>query len=372
MPVQTIISHRYDTAANWAAATPSPVLAKGEIGVVQSTNPGTIPAYFKIGDGVTSWASLPYQNLQGLQGTTGSRGLQGFQGLQGGGFNQAQGTQGAPGIQGVQGIQGLGYGQAQGVQGTQGLIGPVGLKGDTGATGPAGATGATGATGPQGSVGLQGLQGIQGVTGSPTDFYYTVASDATITFSSGTATALFPSMTTGLSLDVSSTYEFEIYAVVGYNAFTSSSGTCILSYETYFSTPTAYSTLNYRYEYVNVVDPGSNSEATVYPTIAPSSALTFTSKQMKTSTASTTMGTTGAAITASYVTTPGRSVGAYGFLRIIGAITTTSTSGAKLLPQVKFTQSGTATSANTSVGAFLVNGSFIKVKKLTAGAGGSW
>lgn len=53
MPVETRIQLRQDTVANWAGKT----LANGEIGYVNS---GTDKGKFKIGDGTTTWASLPY------------------------------------------------------------------------------------------------------------------------------------------------------------------------------------------------------------------------------------------------------------------------------------------------------------------------
>ena len=53
MPVETRILLRQDTVANWTGKT----LADGEIGYV---NFGTDKGKFKIGDGATTWASLPY------------------------------------------------------------------------------------------------------------------------------------------------------------------------------------------------------------------------------------------------------------------------------------------------------------------------
>jgi hypothetical protein len=47
------IQIRRDTTANWAAVTPSPVLAEGELGL--DTDSGE----YKLGDGITSWDSLP-------------------------------------------------------------------------------------------------------------------------------------------------------------------------------------------------------------------------------------------------------------------------------------------------------------------------
>ncbi len=53
MPVETRILLRQDTVTNWTGKT----LANGEIGYVNS---GTDKGKFKIGDGTTTWASLPY------------------------------------------------------------------------------------------------------------------------------------------------------------------------------------------------------------------------------------------------------------------------------------------------------------------------
>lgn len=64
MPVETLIQHRRDTAANWLSV--DPILASGEIGVETNTNK------FKIGDGISVWSVLAYQG-GGLPsgGTTG-------------------------------------------------------------------------------------------------------------------------------------------------------------------------------------------------------------------------------------------------------------------------------------------------------------
>ena len=53
---------RRGTAAQWTAANPT--LADGEIGIETDSN----PRLFKVGDGLTSWASLPYGGLKGLDG----------------------------------------------------------------------------------------------------------------------------------------------------------------------------------------------------------------------------------------------------------------------------------------------------------------
>ena len=62
------IQHRYDTAALWASN--NPILAIAEIGVDTTNN------QFRIGDGVTHWATLPIANL-GATGPTGPAGATG-------------------------------------------------------------------------------------------------------------------------------------------------------------------------------------------------------------------------------------------------------------------------------------------------------
>lgn len=93
---------RRGLASEWASV--NPVLAEGEMGIETDTD------LFKIGDGTTTWNSLPYGGVQGSQGFQGVQGAQGFQGFQG-----AQGAQGFQGVQGAQGAQGF-----QGVQGEYG------------------------------------------------------------------------------------------------------------------------------------------------------------------------------------------------------------------------------------------------------------
>jgi hypothetical protein len=346
--------------------------------------------------------------LQGLQGTTGATGLQGVQGIQGFGYPQAQGTQGTQGLtgsvgntglqgiqgslgntgaqgtqgllglQGFQGIQGFGYPQAQGTQGTQGVqgsYGPIGVQGFNGTTGAQGLTGAQGTTGTQGLTGTTGLQGIQGLlgaqgiqgtTGNPTEFYYSLTSDTA--YSSISTLALFPGMSTGLSLDTSSIYQFEIYAMVKYYVNSTITGAEGLSYEALFSTPTAYANLNYRYEYGSLIGGNTSGATPTYPSLAPSSTVTYSLQHMNTATAATSMGVVGPAISVTYGGSPGLSKGAYGLLRVVGSVTTTSTSGAKLLPQIKLVETG----GNGAASATLLAGSYIKAKKLASGLGGSW
>jgi len=149
MPAQSVIKHRRDTAANWTTANPQ--LAAGELGFETDT------LKFKIGNGSSLWAALPYQSAQGIQGIQGLQGLQGPQGTQG-----TTGTQGATGAQGTQGVQGFGFAQAQGTTGAQGATGAQGSTGTTGSTGIQGSTGAQGVAGTAAAQGAQGTQGVQG------------------------------------------------------------------------------------------------------------------------------------------------------------------------------------------------------------------
>jgi hypothetical protein len=63
MPAKAVIQYRRDTAANWTAV--NPILASGEPGYETNTT------FFKIGDGTTSWNSLPYKKgTDGLDAPT--------------------------------------------------------------------------------------------------------------------------------------------------------------------------------------------------------------------------------------------------------------------------------------------------------------
>ena len=53
------IQLRRDSALGWS--TNNPILASGEIGIELSPTPAEI-VLFKVGDGITAWNSLPYQN----------------------------------------------------------------------------------------------------------------------------------------------------------------------------------------------------------------------------------------------------------------------------------------------------------------------
>ena len=60
------IQLRRDSALGWS--TNNPILASGEIGIELSPTPAQI-VLFKVGDGITAWNSLPYQN-EVLSGAT--------------------------------------------------------------------------------------------------------------------------------------------------------------------------------------------------------------------------------------------------------------------------------------------------------------
>ena len=66
---------RRDVASSWSSA--NPVLLSGELGLESDTN------QFKIGDGVTSWNSLPYGGLVGSKGEKGDTGNTGLTGATG-------------------------------------------------------------------------------------------------------------------------------------------------------------------------------------------------------------------------------------------------------------------------------------------------
>jgi len=82
---------RRGTAAQWTAA--NTLLAQGELALETDTSK------FKIGDGVTTWNSLPYAS--GPAGATGATGAAGTNGT-----NGATGATGATGVTGVPGPQG--------------------------------------------------------------------------------------------------------------------------------------------------------------------------------------------------------------------------------------------------------------------------
>ena len=60
------IQFRRGTAAEWTAASPSPVLALGEVGFEVDTGK------FKIGDGTSAWTALDYAVTDGQDGQDGA------------------------------------------------------------------------------------------------------------------------------------------------------------------------------------------------------------------------------------------------------------------------------------------------------------
>lgn len=56
------LQFRRGTTSRWVSS--NPILAPGEMGIESDTN------QFKIGDGITSWTSLPYGGLKGQDGAT--------------------------------------------------------------------------------------------------------------------------------------------------------------------------------------------------------------------------------------------------------------------------------------------------------------
>ena len=170
----------------------NPVLAVAEMAIETDT------MKFKIGDGTTSWNSLPYGGITGGLGYTGSSGAGtggsgngytgsrgflgytgslgiGYSGSRGGGYSGSRGFDGSQGPQGDQGDPGgqgdpgdrgdKGYTGSLGYFGSKGAVGYAGSKGDTG-VGYAGSAGATGSgTGYAGSAGV-GYTGSSGGGGT--------------------------------------------------------------------------------------------------------------------------------------------------------------------------------------------------------------
>ncbi len=133
-------------------ASKNPVLLARELVVEVDTNK------HKIGDGITSWNSLPYGGTKGDQGVKGDTGIQGSTG--------PKGDKGDTGVTGLQGPTGADS-TVPGPQGPKGDPGDVGPQGPQGVAGPKGDTGATGPAGVKGDTGLQGIQGLPGNDGAP-------------------------------------------------------------------------------------------------------------------------------------------------------------------------------------------------------------
>lgn len=154
------IQLRRDSAANWTAS--NPVLSDGEVGLEQDTS------QFKVGNGTTAWADLPYGGIQGPQGDTGAAGEDGATWHDGAGAPAD--TLGIDGDYYLDTAAGDVYEKAAGAWSIiANITGPTGPQGDTGPqglTGPQGDTGPQGATGPQGETGPAGADGATWYDGS--------------------------------------------------------------------------------------------------------------------------------------------------------------------------------------------------------------
>jgi len=142
---------RRGTRLEWFNA--NPVLAVAEMAIETDT------MKFKIGDGFTSWNSLPYGGISGGVGYTGSSGTGGSG--SGNGYTGSLGYAGSSGL-GYTGSRGGGY---SGSRGFDGLQGNKGDQGDPGPQGDPGDKGNQGEKGYAGSLGYAGSIGA-GYTGS--------------------------------------------------------------------------------------------------------------------------------------------------------------------------------------------------------------
>lgn len=153
---------RRDTAAEWASENPR--LAAGEPGVELDTGK------FKIGDGVRSWADLPYFLDQQdftpiIQAMIAAAVIEGVPGPEGDSAYAVAVNNGFVGTESQWLASLVGPKGDTGAQGAQGLQGPQGIPGDTGPEGPQGDEGPQGIEGPQGPAGADGADGTDGADG---------------------------------------------------------------------------------------------------------------------------------------------------------------------------------------------------------------
>jgi hypothetical protein len=167
------LQFRRDTAANWAVL--NTILATGEMGIESDTE------FFKVGDGIRPWNSIPYGGIRGPTGATGAGGgvVVGITGPTGGlnstitqslipniGSSYDLGSLDFPFRSGYFSPNSLFIGNTKISTDANGNLTvkvgsanatPIVGGGGGGTTGVTGATGATGATGSAGAIAWQGL-----------------------------------------------------------------------------------------------------------------------------------------------------------------------------------------------------------------------
>ena len=195
--LKTRIVNKHDVEANWAKAV-NFVPLKGELIVYDADDSHTEPR-FKLGDGKTKVADLPFQNSVGPKGDTGAQGPKGDKGEQG--ERGPQGPQGQKGDDGESAVISGATASIDASVGTPKVTVTLGgtslnrtfdfdffnLKGEKGDRGPQGVQGERGPQGIQGDTGEQGPKGDPGAAASITGATATV--DANVGTPTVTVTA---------------------------------------------------------------------------------------------------------------------------------------------------------------------------------------